>query len=134
MGDFSSKRPVPPTIRRRWSPPPGLNVNVDPVFACWLWAGALNTGGYGPIRPIWERVMGMERIPGLNLDHVCRRRACVNPRHLEPVSTSENQKRRSARYRRLQLHHCPWGHRFVPENTLHTPEDGRVCLLCMEDS
>ena len=78
---------------------------------CWLWTGALNDSGYGVIliddhrtlqyahRVIYERFVGP--IPaGLTLDHGCRTRHCVNPRHLEAVTTAENS-RRGAEARRL---------------------------------
>lgn len=67
---------------------------------CWLWTGALTTG-YGrfhvavgvPLvlahRFAYEALVG--RIPrGLDLDHLCRVRACVNPAHLEPVTRRNN--------------------------------------------
>ncbi len=111
-------------------PPDGLNVLVD-EFGCWLWQGSLDGKGYGPIRRIWEQVTGGERLPGFTLDHVCRRRSCVFPRHLEPVSNSENQRRKSARYRRLSVGHCPFNHRLTAETILVTPEEGRVCKVCM---
>lgn len=69
---------------------------------CWLWDGHLGRNGYGSIhvdrrpryahRVVWE----LERGPipaGLTLDHLCRVRRCVNPDHLEPVSSAENIRR-----------------------------------------
>lgn len=71
------------------------------VDGCWLWEGALR-GGYGRVkldgrtqaahRASYELHVGP--IPsGLVLDHLCRNRSCVNPAHLEPVTTEENIRR-----------------------------------------
>ena len=65
---------------------------------CWLWTASLRDG-YGQIRVgksvrsahlvMYELVVGA--VPeGLDLDHLCRVRSCVNPRHLEPVTRREN--------------------------------------------
>lgn len=71
---------------------------------CWRWTGPLFRTGYGHIseaatggeaqahRAIYVRHKG--EIPfGLELDHLCRNRACVNPDHLEPVTRSVNIQR-----------------------------------------
>lgn len=68
---------------------------------CWRWLGA-HVDGYGTIRHdhrnrvahrvAYEALVGV--IPdGLQLDHLCRTRDCVNPDHLEPVTASENTTR-----------------------------------------
>lgn len=69
---------------------------------CWLWTGTIAPNGYGYFaikgrsqqahRVAYELLVGP--IPdGLDLDHLCRVRACVNPDHLEPVTRSENNRR-----------------------------------------
>lgn len=71
---------------------------------CWLWDGAKSTAGYGHVnlgrglgwrhahRLTYEHFIGP--IPeGLELDHLCRVRNCVNPWHLEAVTHRENVRR-----------------------------------------
>lgn len=69
---------------------------------CWRWTGRHTTLGYGQLhvggrdylahRLMYERDRGP--IPsGLELDHLCRVRDCVNPAHLEAVSHAENIRR-----------------------------------------
>jgi hypothetical protein len=66
---------------------------------CWIWTAAKDPTGYGRIwhtgtmkyahRVAYELLVG-PILPGLDLDHLCRVRACVNPLHLEPVTHREN--------------------------------------------
>src|SRR5438132_1259918 len=99
----------------------------EPNTGCWLWMRSLTTRGYGQFarnrqrfcahRVSYELVRGA--IPeGLQIDHLCRTRSCVNPDHLEPVTAQVNQRRGrtiSAYY--ATRTHCVNGHEFTPENT-----------------
>lgn len=59
------------------------------------------------------------------LDHLCRKRECVNPRHLEPVPNHENLLRGEPANRT----HCPAGHEYTPANT-HLWNSKRKCREC----
>lgn len=100
----------------------------DPETGCIEWMGALSLG-YGSIgvgghgstvagRIAYTWTYGP--IPeGLQLDHLCRNRACVNPEHLEAVTQQENIRRgEMGRGRpRPRKTRCKRGHAFTPENT-----------------
>lgn len=107
---------------------------------CWLWTGALHERGYGRFgigsrssqeyfkahRYAYELIVGA--IPsGLQLDHLCRVRRCVNPSHLEPVTQTENIRRGLCGELKT---HCKRGHEFTPENTYLRPNGARVCRTC----
>lgn len=73
-------------------------------------------------RYVYEELVGP--IPtGKQLDHLCRVRCCVNPAHLEIVTNRENAIRglgpTLARQRQVSKTHCPQGHEYSPENTIH---------------
>ena len=114
-------------------------VDTDPVFKCWLWTGTLDKRtGIGLVwrgkqpssayRVVYEAEVGP--VPeGLELDHLCRRRLCVNPAHLEPVTRRENELRKSFAYRNRKLLKCKEGH-CMKANGARTHEGGRVCRLC----
>jgi hypothetical protein len=62
--------------------------------------GALDKDGYGRVagnRTAHQRAFEEEvrdLLPGETLDHICKTRACIAIWHLEPVTQSENSKRR----------------------------------------
>jgi hypothetical protein len=69
---------------------------------CWIWQRSIQDGGYGKLsvsdRPVYAHRHYYELangpIPkGLQIDHLCRVRACVNPEHMEPVTCAENLQR-----------------------------------------
>lgn len=65
---------------------------------CWLWIGPLNNKGYGTFNRKYAHRVFYEQYKGpipndLELDHLCRNTACVNPDHLEPVTHAINLRR-----------------------------------------
>lgn len=72
---------------------------------CWIWQGVLTKDGYGRIRRDgrlflahrWVYIQFVGPIQeGLELDHLCTVRDCVNPAHLEPVTGVVNARRSRA--------------------------------------
>lgn len=107
---------------------------TDP-FGCTLATGRLDREGYafaGKTRAhiaAWIEAEGA--IPdGMELDHTCRRRACINVRHLELVTRSENERRKSWRWR-TRIKQCRFGHSM--DDAMVTPEGGRVCRTCRKE-
>ena len=104
---------------------------------CWVWQGAL-TDGYARGR-VAGRTVGLHRaeyehvhgpIPdGMQLDHLCRNRACLNPTHLEPVTQRENILRgEGVAATQARRTHCVRGHDL--SNARITKKGYRVCRAC----
>jgi hypothetical protein len=116
----------------------------DDVTGCWNWTAQIDRNGYGKFcknaypalahRVSYELHVGP--IPnGLFLDHLCRNRSCVNPKHLEPVTNRENGLRgigpAASRKRNLAKTHCKYGHPLSGDNIIISKWNGqRVCLAC----
>ena len=107
---------------------------------CWIWQASTTHNGYGQFwvggrmvkahRFAYEMFVGP--IPeGLELDHLCRVRNCVNPAHMEPVTHAENV-RRGESFSAINAGktHCPHGHAYDAENTYVKPNGWRHCRAC----
>lgn len=109
---------------------------------CWIWtAGRRGPDGYGGFTPTRKRTVFAHRyayellvgpIPdGLELDHLCRVRPCVNPSHLEPVTHRENVMRgRAVTAINARKTHCPQGHPYSGANLRFNTGGDRVCRAC----
>lgn len=126
------KNPPPPELRfpRKYT--------VVAATGCWEWTGHRQADGYGTFRAgrmrrahaySYELYVGPIP-PGMEIDHLCKNRGCVNPSHLEPVTHTENV-RRAGGYR-ARWTACPNGHEFSEENT-GTYAGKRYCRTCRRD-
>jgi len=108
---------------------------------CWTWVASIGGGGYGTVKYDGKvrkaHRVGYEALvapipDGLDLDHLCRVRACVNPDHLEPVTRQENILRGTApAARNATVASCPKGHEYDDVNTyVYVRKDGRVGRYC----
>lgn len=119
-------------------------ISVQPN-GCWHWVAGLNADGYAQVynpggsrlahRMVYEFFVG--RIPdGLQIDHLCRVRRCVNPSHLETVTPRENVLRGfSTAGIRARSTHCSNGHPFDEDNTYRPPgsPNVRLCVTCRHE-
>lgn len=109
---------------------------------CWPWTAALNSYGYGQFRlggassgqAVSHRIayeLEVGPIPdGLVIDHLCRNRACCNPRHMEPVVPKVNTMRGIGRSAlNAQKTECPAGHSLSGDNLL-VSSGRRLCRTC----
>lgn len=113
---------------------------VDRNTGCWNWTAGLNGKGYAYIfarrysrqayKWYYEIVYG--KVPdGMELDHLCRNKKCVNPEHLEVVTKSENNRRgNSPSAKNARKTHCPRGHELADGNLFIHKSGRRSCLIC----
>jgi len=124
----------------RWTIP-------EPNSGCWLWTGTLNPGGYGCVG-FQGKTKGAHRVAymlangsipaGMDLDHLCRVRCCVNPGHLEAVTRSVNLRRGEAGQnlvsKALAKTHCPAGHPYQGDNLYVDKRGRRACITCQRQN
>jgi hypothetical protein len=119
------------------TPDKRMNKYIMPITecGCWIWIGALNRDGYGVYssqlahRASYSKIRGAIS-EGMELDHLCRIRCCVNPNHLEEVTHAENVRRGDAAKRNREKTHCPRGHAYTSDNIYLVKGKWRDCREC----
>lgn len=125
---------------------------------CWEWTGSLDGHGYGSLQ-VYDPVLKRWRLAkahrvayelhigpigeGLQIDHLCRNRRCVNPVHLEAVTPGENIRRgvqarfgRPPKPRNMRLTQrgprsvCGRGHPMASPNLYTRPGGKPECWEC----
>jgi hypothetical protein len=90
---------------------------------CWEWESYRSPLGYGRCqwngrpgaiahRVLFEALNG-PLSPGLEVDHLCKNKACIRPDHLEAVTRDEHARRHPLATRTL----CAQGHEYTPGRT-----------------
>jgi len=113
---------------------------VDKSGDCWVWTASKHPGGYGQIamkprgmrgahRVAWEMLRGP--VPeGMQLDHLCRNRACVNPAHMEVVDQRTNVLRGSGHTAvNARKTVCKRGHSLADAYVHRGMRECRTCKL-----
>lgn len=113
---------------------------------CWEWTGNVRRDGYTKImidgrttyahRFAYQHFVGVIA-DGMVIDHRCKNRKCVNPEHLQLVTSSaSNFASNGPAAQQASKVHCAQGHPFSPENTIISKQSRgggvhRQCRICI---
>ena len=121
---------------------------VEKTDTCWLWTAGTGGYGYGSFNPDGRRdgprrnvaahlyayrLLVGEVPEGLELDHLCRNKRCVNPAHLEPVTHRENVLRGTGpTAENAKKTTCVRGHDLTDPANVY-PGSNRKCVTCARE-
>ena len=101
---------------------------------CWQWNSSLSPRGYPrftvrdktfPAHRFFYEFYHSTKIPtDMALDHLCKNTACVNPQHLEVVTSGVNTRRA------ILKTECKRGHPLSGDNLYLSPNGNRQCRAC----
>lgn len=115
---------------------------------CWHWIGLTLKNGYGQIREAGTRfrylthrlslkIHGITLIKGLVVDHICRNRSCVNPKHLRQVTSRINaiENNIGPIASNTKKENCPKGHPYdLFIQRKHNLNSYRSCSICRKET
>lgn len=118
-----------------------LQTRVNKTETCWNWTGCVANNGYSKLR-IQNKHTSAHRIfykwfkgeieDGLQIDHLCRNKLCVNPGHLEAVTPKINILRsEGVGAKNSRRNSCIRNHPLSGENLYMTPDGRRECKVCL---
>lgn len=118
-----------------------IKEKVNKTASCWIWTGCVASNGYSKLsfeskhtsahRVFYKWFKGPIE-DGLQIDHLCRNKLCVNPDHLEAVTPKVNTLRSeniAAKNSRRTI--CLKNHPLAGNNLYITPDGRRQCRMCV---
>lgn len=114
-----------------------LLAKTDKSTDCWIYLGQ-PAARYAEIMVETKRI-GAHRwsyqtfhgdIPeGFQVDHICRKPKCWNPKHLQVLPRSDNARQNKHAEANAAKTHCVHNHEFTPEN-IYWYAGHRRCRIC----
>ncbi len=115
------------------------SISIAPS-GCWIWIGRRYRVGYGQFNwsdQRWDyahrfayQTFNGSLVDGLEIDHMCNNKSCVNPNHLEQVTHAENMRRAYA-YKAATSDRCRRGKHKLPP---YVRGESRKCSMCRKES
>ena len=109
---------------------------VNKTDSCWLWMGKIDDGygrffiggKYYLVHRMAYVVLKEKLQENTQVDHLCKVRNCINPDHLEEVTSKENTRRGLSGKFNTDPNKCVNGHDY--DRLLDGKAEGSVYLVC----